>query len=280
MAQRGHVPQFGDWNQNTAYTTYFETARKGKSSGANIINPNDPEQMAELHKPAPMASPEPQYPRQGHRGPPDYNAVNQQPRSNYGREERDYNAANQQPRSNYGREERDYDAANQQPRPNYGRGEREREGFLQTQPPQPRQRPNMDHQNRHHGGNRRSVGEAGYFPSPSPVAQGRAANARQGPHGRQRPATVPKFGEWDAADPKSSAGYTVIFNQVKEDKKAAAATQFPQVEAEPVPSAAMQRPYHHHHDSFWGGVSIMLFKFHLHILNSSESLYHLSSNET
>ncbi|XP_039060055.1 RPM1-interacting protein 4-like [Hibiscus syriacus] len=35
-----------------------------------------------------------------------------------------------------------------------------------------------------------------------------------------RTASVPKFGEWDEADPTSGAGFTVIFNKVKEQKHA------------------------------------------------------------
>ncbi|KAL8032893.1 hypothetical protein ABFX02_13G126800 [Erythranthe guttata] len=45
MAQRSHVPKFGNWEggDNVPYTAYFENARKEKSDGVRI-NPNDPEQ--------------------------------------------------------------------------------------------------------------------------------------------------------------------------------------------------------------------------------------------
>ncbi|XP_065878156.1 RPM1-interacting protein 4-like [Euphorbia lathyris] len=47
MAQRSHVPKFGNWeSDNIPYTAYFENARKDKT-GVNqnvMINPNDPQQ--------------------------------------------------------------------------------------------------------------------------------------------------------------------------------------------------------------------------------------------
>ena len=36
------------------------------------------------------------------------------------------------------------------------------------------------------------------------------------------PASVPKFGSWDARDPKSGDGYTAIFNKMKIEKQIAA----------------------------------------------------------
>lgn len=66
---------------------------------------------------------------------------------------------------------------------------------------------------------------------------------------------MPKFGDWDAADPQSSAGYTVIFNQVKEDKRAAAAVHIPQAPSQP-PSYADERAYQN--ESFWSGVGAKL----------------------
>lgn len=47
MAQRSHVPKFGNWDgDNVPYTAYFENARKEKAGGIKI-NPNDPEQNPE-----------------------------------------------------------------------------------------------------------------------------------------------------------------------------------------------------------------------------------------
>ncbi|RRT74866.1 hypothetical protein B296_00000952 [Ensete ventricosum] len=138
LQQRGHVPRFGDWNENAAYTTCFDTARKGKAAGGNIVNPNDPEQSPELHKPAAMAAAEPQHPKHGRRD----KAV-------------EYNVANQHHQgANYGREERQF------------------QGYAQATP-QPRGSGGQ------RTGARRNPGEAGYVRSPSPVTQGRAANARQ-----------------------------------------------------------------------------------------------------
>ncbi|CAL9073969.1 unnamed protein product, partial [Musa textilis] len=211
VQQRGHVPRFGDWNQNAAYTTYFDTARKGKATGPNLVNPNDPEQSPELHKPGTLAAePSYPYPKQG--------------------------------------------SVNQQPKPNNAREERQLEGGYAQAPPQPRsssRRATVDRYGRNHAAARRNPGEAGYVPSPSPVSPSRAGNARGGVARRQRPTAVPKFGEWDATDPKSSAGYTVIFNQVKEDKKASAAAHLPTVPGQPTPSPATAQRAYRNDDSCW-----------------------------
>ncbi|KAG6472896.1 hypothetical protein ZIOFF_070374 [Zingiber officinale] len=191
----GHVPRFGDWNQNAAYTTNFDTARKEKASGTTILSPYDPERMIELHKPGDLAV-EPQYPKEGqHRD-----------------KHREFGGRNHELKANDDREEKKC------------KGRKQR-----------------DH---------RSVGEAGYSPSQSPVVQRRKVTAQQGGTGRQRATALPKFGEWDAADPNLAAGYTVIFNKVKEDKKAAAASTIPAFTPQPVfpPS---HRSYHQKDHSFW-----------------------------
>ncbi|RVW45866.1 RPM1-interacting protein 4 [Vitis vinifera] len=49
MAQRSHVPKFGNWdNDNVPYTAYFDNARKEKTGPTGLrINPNDPEENPE-----------------------------------------------------------------------------------------------------------------------------------------------------------------------------------------------------------------------------------------
>ncbi|XWS76077.1 hypothetical protein CRYUN_Cryun01aG0146200 [Craigia yunnanensis] len=50
MAQRSHVPKFGNWEseESVPYTAYFDKARQGRSGG-KIINPNDPQENPDLH---------------------------------------------------------------------------------------------------------------------------------------------------------------------------------------------------------------------------------------
>lgn len=76
--------------------------------------------------------------------------------------------------------------------------------------------------------------------------------------GRQRATAVPKFGEWDATDPKFSPGYTVIFNQVKEDKKASGAAHLPTVPVQPTPSPATAEKAYRNDDSCWTAVGFEL----------------------
>ncbi|MED6155572.1 hypothetical protein PIB30_006439 [Stylosanthes scabra] len=49
MAQRSHVPKFGNWEsgENVPYTAYFDKARKDRT-GTKMINPNDPEENSDL----------------------------------------------------------------------------------------------------------------------------------------------------------------------------------------------------------------------------------------
>ncbi|XWS47216.1 hypothetical protein CRYUN_Cryun14cG0133800 [Craigia yunnanensis] len=50
MAQRSHVPKFGNWEseENVPYTAYFDKARQGRTGG-KIVNPNDPQESPDLH---------------------------------------------------------------------------------------------------------------------------------------------------------------------------------------------------------------------------------------
>lgn len=50
--------------------------------------------------------------------------------------------------------------------------------------------------------------------------------------------SIPKFGAWDEADPRSGEGFTAIFEKVKEEKKIAS-TNFPAA------AAATHQPYDH-----------------------------------
>ncbi|KAI8014712.1 RPM1-interacting protein 4 [Camellia lanceoleosa] len=49
MAQRSHVPKFGNWEseENVPYTVYFDKARKGRTGG-KMINPNDPQENPDM----------------------------------------------------------------------------------------------------------------------------------------------------------------------------------------------------------------------------------------
>ncbi|XP_010532895.1 PREDICTED: RPM1-interacting protein 4-like [Tarenaya hassleriana] len=52
--ERGNVPKFGNWEseENVPYTAYFEKARKVRTSGGKMVNPNDPEESSGLYAPA------------------------------------------------------------------------------------------------------------------------------------------------------------------------------------------------------------------------------------
>ncbi|KAK9091983.1 hypothetical protein Syun_026894 [Stephania yunnanensis] len=72
--------------------------------------------------------------------------------------------------------------------------------------------------NRHMRYNRRSSSNS-YSPSPPASLKNGSLNVAEVQH--QRVASVPKFGDWDATDPTSGDGFTIIFNKVKQEKEAA-----------------------------------------------------------
>ncbi|WZY98700.1 hypothetical protein YC2023_071029 [Brassica napus] len=66
-----------------------------------------------------------------------------------------------------------------------------------------------------------------------------------GNKGRQ----LPKFGEWDATNPASAQGFTVIFNQARDDKKTKkTAVAGPESLVTPPVNIEPQRRHNHHNN--------------------------------
>lgn len=62
------------------------------------------------------------------------------------------------------------------------------------------------------------------------------ANSVGGEQHRRGASSIPKFGAWNEADPKSGEGLTVIFNRLKEEK---------QTETSHFPVEQQQQPSYH-----------------------------------
>ncbi|RWR79947.1 RPM1-interacting protein 4-like protein [Cinnamomum micranthum f. kanehirae] len=252
MEHRSHVPKFGNWDgeDNVPYTAYFDKARKGKSEGGKIINPNDPQANPDAFSddvPPVHASPlrttaDPEVPSAAA-------ATTLKPKHEHqaSREDGDVRQFTDSParHENAGRR-----AVNDMPHQRHGE-----RGINQSDP--------------HRRGNRTSVGsnrsieqsplhphyqakaagktgvsspsserkvssESSHGLAPSTPARSRLRSAGRGDETPERGAAVPKFGDWDENNPASADGFSHIFNKVREEK---------QIESAKVPVMPMESPY-------------------------------------
>ncbi|CAA7407060.1 unnamed protein product [Spirodela intermedia] len=194
MAQRSHVPKFGNWEkEHVQYTVFFENARVKKGAGGSLINPNDPEENP--------------------------SAFNDQDKS---REEEHQERAYQQ----FHREQR------------HGRAEGGERDYYMNSPyrvfdnrkedtssermksyrsnttsdltnirSQPWSREGVDERNR----------LASSSSSQNPSLRPKFTQQDEPQH--HRVVSVPKFGDWNGGNADAGAGYTLIFEKVKEDKQ-------------------------------------------------------------
>ncbi|KAA3468831.1 RPM1-interacting protein 4-like [Gossypium australe] len=228
MAQRSHVPKFGNWEgeEDVPYTAYFDKARKGRTGG-KIVNPNDPEENPDLRRdyvvpnkapPASRTKPEADElvgdgpVRRGHergrsRDEGDFKQYADSPvcHDNVNRR-----ALGDSTPTRFGRE-----APRQGTRPKVGS-----ENSIEKSP--------LHHQAR--------VAGRGTMASPAYEAK-TSYDSSHGTPGRSKlrlntrgdesvisllhpdeGAAVPKFGDWDENNPASADGYTHIFNKVREER--------------------------------------------------------------
>lgn len=216
MAQRSHVPAFGNWESegNVPYTVFFDKARKGRGGGP-IRNPNDPEEYPEMvmdnsHEAAPTKSnPKDDTP------PP-------KPTTHERRHSRE--DAGLRPYAN--------PPAN---RENPARRQSGSEYSIDRSPLHRQAKPSG---------------------RDSPVTEGKSFEGAYGNRGKTRMkndaapegTAVPKFGSWDVNNPASADGFTHIFGKVREERMGPG-TPPPQHSSSPYNNVNNGRP----HDSAKGG---------------------------
>ncbi|XP_068660577.1 RPM1-interacting protein 4-like [Aristolochia californica] len=214
MAQRPHVPPFGNWEseENVPYTTFFDKARKGKSGG-KLVNPNNPQENPDRFsedKPSGSAI-------------PGTSAPNVDP---------------------------PLQASSAAARPKHERHSSREDGEFKKSTDSP-VRPSSDSHRkggRISGGSDRSIEQSPLHPhyqAKTPTRGGVSSpswdkrGSHEGSHGlapttpgrsrlrsvetTEKGAAVPKFGDWDEKDPASADGFTHIFNKVREEKQTGAA---------------------------------------------------------
>ncbi|KAL3690585.1 hypothetical protein R1sor_016894 [Riccia sorocarpa] len=261
MAQRPHVPKFGNWdaNDHMPYTVVFAKARNGRGKP---VNPNDPTDNPDLSDGSRHNGGKRMY---NVNDPEDVDASDMhQDRPGFGGGGRDAgNFRGQPPRTGL-------DAQGRRPGAAEGRGN--------PMPPS-RAPPQVDFTRR--PGNRESLGDRNLTDSPStsfsadqspahpagnPVkkygtagvvggaspaweqsrrnskgeeapsfapatptrGRGRPGNYKSEESAQKGPAALPKFGTWNAQDPSSGDGFTVIFNQARKERKAGGPGRIPQ----------------------------------------------------
>ncbi|GLU12481.1 hypothetical protein SLE2022_291590 [Rubroshorea leprosula] len=201
-----HVPKFGNWDDdNVPYTTYFENARKERASV--IRNPNDPEENpgAFMHMRGKLESDgDPslfQIPHPVNSNKP----ISSRPR--YAEGHRRHNAHLRQGHRSMSSE--------------FGNEKTTSEHSLAGH-----QYANSDkRRGRAEGKNSFSVSVSGH-------SRLRNKSYASDDNKHHRSPSVPKFGAWDEADPKSGDGFTAIFNKVREEKQSPSSL-FPVVHPQP-----------------------------------------------
>ncbi|KAF3451791.1 hypothetical protein FNV43_RR07887 [Rhamnella rubrinervis] len=222
MANNTHVPKFGNWdNDNVAYTAYFENARKQKT-GAKM-NPNDPEQnpeafmrgggtVAESDDPYAIAVPQPpnnnskedmksvrEHADQGQR------IRHRRPHQSYINSistTGSYNKSITLTESNS-----DEKSSSDSSLLRHRRTRSDKKKSASHLVPQPISTDNSFP----HGHGRHKSDITNHSSSSSSMTD---------PHHRAT-SSIPKFGEWNEADPRSGEGFTAIFEKVKQEKQIA-----------------------------------------------------------
>lgn len=226
MAQRTHVPKFGNWEneENVPYTAYFDKARKGRT-GTKMINPNDPEENPDILSDYSTSADTSLANQKADGGPKpaEHGAVRPAHESRRSKEDNDLKFANSpvNNHNNLGRRPSS-ELANQR-HGSAGRGAvsgdthrrpgRQSAGSEQSIEKSPlhrharaagRDSPSWEGKSSHEG------------------SHGTPARSRLKPRGDETPdhgAAVPKFGEWDETNPASADGFTHIFNKVREERQ-------------------------------------------------------------
>ncbi|XP_057512042.1 RPM1-interacting protein 4-like [Actinidia eriantha] len=225
MAQRSHVPKFGNWESedNVPYTVYFEKARKGKGGG-KMINPNNPQENPDMFPnsappadqvpPPPCNRTEPEEPiRKGPARP-----IHDERRVS--REDGDLRQFTDSParNDNPGRKASG-ESAHQRPGgrgPNSGRPVRSSAGSEYS----------IDRSPLHPHHQAKVMDKGGAAPSGEgqrsyDSSHGAPGKSKMRPRGDETPdggAAVPRFGEWDEKNPAAADQYTGIFNRVREER--------------------------------------------------------------
>ncbi|XP_043707442.1 RPM1-interacting protein 4 [Telopea speciosissima] len=214
MAQRSHVPKFGNWEseENVPYTAYFDKARKGKS-GTQMINPNDPQEYANVvsDDKSPVRAPvlktgaepeaavipgavKPKHERRSSREDGDLRRSSDSPA-------RYDNVVRRTSDSRTGRQSGGSSIEQSPIHPQQARVAGKGSGVSS---------PSWE---------RKGSSEHNHGLAPATPGRSRLRSTTRADETLDKGAAVPKFGEWDENNPASADGYTHIFNIVREERQ-------------------------------------------------------------
>nr|ACJ84192.1 unknown [Medicago truncatula] len=228
MAQRTHVPKFGNWesNDNVPYTAYFDEARKGRT-GTKMINPNDPEENVDLvldnsssdHPPPSNTKPRANSEDLSGKGLvrstiESHKSLDGDPKQYVDSPARHDNASNRS-------------SNDSTPRPGVGSADNRRRPSRQSTAGSEHsvERSPLHRQARAPAGRDSPSWEGknnSYDSSHGTPGRSRLRPANRGDETPDKGAAVPKFGDWDVSNPASADGYTHIFNKVREERQGGA----------------------------------------------------------
>ncbi|KAG4938701.1 hypothetical protein AAZX31_16G083300 [Glycine max] len=209
MAQRSHVPKFGNWDsgENVPYTAYFDKARKGRT-GTRIINPNDPEENADLSFDNPSSD----------NLPPTRPRTNSEDQSGKGSLHLE-----DDPKNFIESPARHDNVSSRSGSRSHGVGSadnRRRHSTQSTGSEYSIERSPLHRQARAPGRDSPQwEPKNSYDSSQGTPGRSRLRPANRGDETPDKGAAVPKFGDWDVNNPASADGFTHIFNKVREERQ-------------------------------------------------------------
>ncbi|CAK9140935.1 unnamed protein product [Ilex paraguariensis] len=225
MAQRAHVPKFGNWDGegDVPYTVYFEKARKGRSGG-KIINPNDPQENPDLFPNVP--SPDQAPPSGSNKTKPEepIGRVGPTHERQVSIEDDNLGQFADSPASNDNMVRRTSGESTHQHQggrgASSGRPARKSGGFEHSIDKSPLH-PLYQAKIRGKGsGSPAREGKNSYDGGHGTPARSRLKPGTSGDESPDKGAAIPRFGGWDENDPSSAENYTHIFNRVREERQA------------------------------------------------------------
>ncbi|CAK9181702.1 unnamed protein product [Ilex paraguariensis] len=205
MAQRSHVPKFGNWDgDNVPYTAYFENARKDKAGGVKM-NPNDPEENPEAFN----------FGRVGDGSDSVFHAVQSPAHVNPDKSAEKYLREGHKQKYGHQRNTSDHQmSVTQKSMTSESASDKSNSDYSLLQ---------ANHRHARADRKKSMTEDNSRFCLPSPGPNRPRGQSNPYDDISCRSASVPKFGAWDEQDPQSAEGFTVIFNKVKEEKHIAAA---------------------------------------------------------
>ncbi|OVA01637.1 Pathogenic type III effector avirulence factor Avr cleavage site [Macleaya cordata] len=236
--QNSQIPKFGDWESEDNYTVYFDKARKGRSGGKPINNPNDPQQSSDVlsdDTPPVRAPPfrtdvEPEIPVGPRVAKPKHE---RRPSREDGdpRQLSNENLGRKATTDSYHQQHGDIGVSSGDTPKRGGRSSVGSDRSVEQSPLHPHHQAKVGGRGSGSGtGSVRSSpswekkpSEGSHGLAPNTPGRSRLRTATRGDETPDKGPAVPRFGDWDENDPSSADGYTHIFNKVREEKQGGAA---------------------------------------------------------